>query len=110
MKFVLIFGSGAVGKMTVGQELMKLTGLKLFHNHMAIEPVIAVFGYYDGPLVAEIREAFFRRFAASDQPGMIFTFMWDFDRREDVRTYCLCNLNYLTTCVNTGASPSSTVT
>ena len=83
MKFVLIFGSGAVGKMTVGQELMKLTGLKLFHNHMAIEPVIAVFGYYDGPLVAEIREAFFRRFAASDQSGMIFTFMWDFDRRED---------------------------
>lgn len=37
MKLVFIFGSGAVGKMTVGQELMKLTGLRLFHNHMAIE-------------------------------------------------------------------------
>lgn len=33
MKLVLIFGDGAVGKMTVGQELMKITGLRLFHNH-----------------------------------------------------------------------------
>jgi len=34
MKFVLIFGPQAVGKMTVGQELANLTKLKLFHNHM----------------------------------------------------------------------------
>ena len=34
MKLVLIIGSGAVGKMTVGQELMKITDLRLFHNHM----------------------------------------------------------------------------
>ena len=39
MKLVIIIGSGAVGKMTVGQELMKITDLRLFHNHMAIEPV-----------------------------------------------------------------------
>ena len=69
--------------MTVGQELMKQTGLRLFHNHMTIEPVIAVFGYYNGKVVNEIREAIFREFAASDQPGMIFTYMWAFDRRED---------------------------
>jgi ATP-dependent protease Clp ATPase subunit len=31
MKFVLIFGPQAVGKMTVGQELEKITELKLFH-------------------------------------------------------------------------------
>ena len=36
MKLVLIVGDGAVGKMTVGQELMKMTGLRLFHNHMTI--------------------------------------------------------------------------
>ena len=83
MKLVFIFGSGAVGKMTVGQELMKLTGLRLFHNHMTIEPVIAVFGYYNGKVVNEIREVFFREFAASDQPGMIFTYMWAFDQQAD---------------------------
>ena len=40
MKLVIIFGNLAVGKMTVGQELAKITNLKLFHNHMTIEPVI----------------------------------------------------------------------
>ena len=37
MKFVVIFGPQAVGKMTVGQEIEKITGLKLLHNHMTIE-------------------------------------------------------------------------
>ena len=83
MKLVFIIGSGAVGKMTVGQELMKLTGLRLFHNHMAIEPVIEVFGRYDGKTVVDLREAVFRNFAASDLEGMIFTYMWAFDQQAD---------------------------
>ncbi len=83
MKLVFIIGSGAVGKMTVGQELMKLTGLRLFHNHMTIEPVLEVFGYYDGKVVNELRETIFRAFAASRNEGMIFTYMWAFDHRED---------------------------
>ena len=36
-KLVLITGPQAVGKMTVGQELTKITNLKLFHNHMSID-------------------------------------------------------------------------
>lgn len=83
MKFVLIIGSGAVGKMTVGQELMKITDLRLFHNHMTIEPVIDIMGYFDGPLILELRESIFRRFAASGQYGMIFTYMWAFDQQSD---------------------------
>lgn len=83
MKLVVLIGSGAVGKMTVGQELMKLTGLRLFHNHMTIEPVIEIFGYYDGKVILDIRETIFRAFAASSNPGMIFTYMWAFDRQED---------------------------
>lgn len=83
MKLVFLIGSGAVGKMTVGQELMKLTGLRLFHNHMTIEPVIALFGNYNGRVVNGIREMIFREFAASDQPGMIFTYMWAFDQQQD---------------------------
>ena len=83
MKFVLIIGSGAVGKMTVGQELMKITGLRLFHNHMTIEPVMEIMGYFDGPLILELRESIFRRFAASPNDGMIFTYMWAFDMQSD---------------------------
>ena len=83
MKFVLIIGSGAVGKMTVGQDLMKITDLRLFHNHMTIEPVIDIMGYFDGPLILELRESIFRRFAACGQYGMIFTYMWAFDQQSD---------------------------
>ena len=79
MKLVFILGDAAVGKMTVGQELMKITGLRLFHNHMTIEPVIEVFGRFDHKTVAEMREIIFRNFAASDNEGMIFTLMMDFD-------------------------------
>lgn len=83
MKLVFLIGNGAVGKMTVGQELMKLTGLRLFHNHMTIEPVIEVFGYYNGAVVTKMREAIFEEFAKSDNYGMIFTFMWAFDQQDD---------------------------
>ena len=40
MKLLLLFGDAAVGKMTVGQELCKITDFRLFHNHMTIEPVL----------------------------------------------------------------------
>jgi len=45
MKFVLIFGPQAVGKMTVGQELANITELKLFHNHMTIELLEPLFSF-----------------------------------------------------------------
>ena len=79
MKFVFILGDAAVGKMTVGQELMKITDLRLFHNHMTIEPVIEIFGRYDGKTIAEMRDLIFRNYAASGNYGMIFTMMMDFD-------------------------------
>ena len=83
MKLVFLIGNSAVGKMTVGQELMKITDLRLFHNHMTIEPVIEVFGHYDHQAVARIREVFFEEFAKSDNYGMIFTYMWAFDQQAD---------------------------
>ena len=83
MKLVLIVGSGAVGKMTVGQELMKMTDLRLFHNHMMIEPVIDIFGYFHGGVTQKLREIIFEEFLKSDNQGMIFTFMWAFDMPTD---------------------------
>ena len=79
MKLVFILGDTAVGKMTVGQELMKITDLRLFHNHMTIEPVIEIFGRYDRKTITEMRDLIFRNFAASGHYGMIFTMMMDFD-------------------------------
>jgi hypothetical protein len=82
MKFVVIFGPPAVGKMTVGYELAKLTGLKLFHNHMTIELVLNFFPFGDDRfdrLVSEFRRRVFEEVADSDLPGLIFTFVWALD-------------------------------
>jgi len=83
MKLVVIFGAGAVGKMTVGQELAKITDLRLYHGHMDIEPVIEIFGYRNGNAVTRIREVIFDEFVKSDLYGMIFTFMWALDIQKD---------------------------
>lgn len=83
MKFVWIIGDSAVGKMTVGQELMKLTGLRLFHNHMMIEPVLEIFGAFRGETIIALREVIFREFLKTEQPGMIHTLMWAFDMPSD---------------------------
>ena len=83
MKLVLLVGAGAVGKMTVGQELAKITDLKLFHNHMMIEPVIDIFGYFKGDTIAKLREVIFDDFINSNLSGMIFTMMWAFNMPSD---------------------------
>lgn len=86
MKFVIIAGPHAVGKMTVGQELAKLTGLKLFHNHMTIDLVTQFFEFSHPEarrLIALFRQEIFEAVANSELPGMIFTYMWAFDLQSD---------------------------
>ncbi|HEX5965213.1 MAG TPA: AAA family ATPase [Pyrinomonadaceae bacterium] len=86
MKFVVIFGPPAVGKMTVGHELAKLTGLKLFHNHMTIDLVLNFFEFGEEPffkLVNEFRRRVFEEVAASELPGLIFTFVWALESEGD---------------------------
>ncbi|WP_136603934.1 AAA family ATPase [Paenibacillus dokdonensis] len=86
MKFIIIFGPQAVGKMTVGQELEKITDLKLFHNHMTIELVTPYFSYGSAPgkrLVSLFRQEIFEEVAKSDLEGLIFTFVWAFDLQND---------------------------
>ena len=79
---IIIIGPHAVGKMTVGQELEKITGLKLFHNHMSIELARKLFEFSDPEykkLNQTIRETVFNLFAKGNFKGLIFTFMCDFD-------------------------------
>ena len=79
MKLVFIIGPGAVGKMTVGQELTKITNLKLMHNHQMIEPVLDIFGYFDIDCIIDLRYVIFEHFAKSFHDGLIFTMMYNFD-------------------------------
>lgn len=83
MKLLILVGSGAVGKMTVGQSIMRKTALRLFHNHMMIEPVIEIFGEYNHSVVAKLRRTIFEEFLKTEREGLIFTYMWAFDCPED---------------------------
>lgn len=86
MKLVIIFGPQAVGKMTVGQKLSKITDLKLFHNHMTIDLVGNFFDYgsKEGKrLVNLFRQEIFEEVSKSNLYGIIFTFVWAFDLQED---------------------------
>ena len=85
-KLVLICGPQAVGKMTVGQELTKITDLKLFHNHMTIEPLLQIFEYESKEfqeLNSLFRQRIFEKFANSDEYGLKFTYVWAFDIKEE---------------------------
>jgi len=86
MKLIILFGPLAVGKMTVGQELEKITGLKLFHNHMTIEIVLPFFDKYSKSfrkLVDSFRIQMFEEIAKSDLEGVIFTYVWELDQKAD---------------------------
>jgi hypothetical protein len=83
---VIIFGPPAVGKMTVGLELERLTGFRLFHNHMTAEPVMRLFPLDSPPfrrLVTEFRQRIFEEYAATGSRGLIFTFVWALDDAQD---------------------------
>ena len=60
---------------------MKITDLRLFHNH---EPVIEIFGYFHSKVINRLREVVFEEFAATQRYGLIFTNTWTFDMQSDL--------------------------
>lgn len=86
MDLIIICGPPASGKMTVGQELQKLTGYKLFYNHLSLELVNQFFDFGTpnfNSLDRKIRFDIFAEIANSDIAGLIFTIVWAFDEAED---------------------------
>jgi hypothetical protein len=86
MHFVCVFGPPAVGKMTVGRALGDLTGFKLFHNHMSVEPILEIFDFGSPPfgrLVRDIRQRVVEEAVAADLPGLVFTYVWALDDEGD---------------------------
>jgi len=79
---LFVVGPPAVGKMTVGREITKRTGLRLFHNHLPAELVLPFFDFgspaFDR-LVDRFRRHLIEEVAASDLPGLIFTYVWAYD-------------------------------
>ena len=84
MDIVLIVGPQAVGKMTVGEELEKKTGLPLLHNHMTIDLVLKFMTWDEGiDLIILMRDEIMKRVANGKSKGMIITFIWAFNLQSD---------------------------
>jgi len=76
-KLVFLYGLPAAGKLTVAQELVAITGYKLFHNHLVVDLLLSVFEFGSPEFVAlreEIWLSVFHKACQSKLPGMIFTF------------------------------------
>jgi hypothetical protein len=77
MKLIFLYGLPATGKYTVAKELAALTGIKLFHNHLAVDLLLSVFDFGSEPFVAlreDIWLSIFEEAATAQIPALIFTF------------------------------------
>ena len=80
MKLIFLHGLPGVGKLTVAREIAKLTGFKVFHNHLAVDLVESLFEFGSHPFV-ELREEIwltvFTHAVSANLDGLIFTFAFD---------------------------------
>jgi len=76
MKLVFIHGPAAAGKLTVGRALQDLTGFRLFHNHLVVDTLLAVFPFGTPSFVALREKIWLSVFEAAAKDGIstIFTF------------------------------------
>lgn len=76
MELLFIYGTAAVGKLTIGRELAKLTGFRLFHNHLIVDAVMAVFDFGSEPFIKLHEQIWLSVFkeAAEQDVSLIFTF------------------------------------
>ena len=82
---LVIIGAQASGKMTIGQEIEKMTNMTLFHNHDRIDFVrrFMEYGSISTELIRKIRMNFFEAFAQSNKP-LIVTVVIDFHDSNDI--------------------------
>jgi len=76
MQLVFIHGPAACGKLTVANELVAMSGMRLFHNHLTVDLVRALFDFGSEPFV-RLRESIWLeafREAAELGQSLVFTF------------------------------------
>jgi len=76
MKLLFLHGPAASGKLTVARAVCDLTGFRLFHNHLVVDTLLAVFPF-GSPEFVDLREkAWLGVFEAAAKRGisLVFTF------------------------------------
>ena len=76
MKLVFLHGAPAVGKLTIARELARLTGFRLFHNHLTVDLVSSLFPFGSEGFILLREQIWLAAFAeaARQNVSLIFTF------------------------------------
>jgi hypothetical protein len=76
MKLLFLHGPAASGKLTVAREVCGLTGFRLFHNHLVVDMLLAVFQFGSPEFVALRERMWLDVFEAAAKNGisLVFTF------------------------------------
>ncbi len=87
-KVVVLYGPPGVGKLTVASELAKLTGYRVFHNQLTLDPVLAIFDFdlrkkEAFKLVDKYRLEILKVAAHERVPGVIMTTLYGGTKGED---------------------------
>jgi hypothetical protein len=77
MRLIFLYGLPGTGKLTVARELGAMTGWGIFHNHLTVDLLLAIFPFAS-PEFVELREQIWlsviEAAAARRKSGLIFTF------------------------------------
>lgn len=85
MNLIFIYGPPASGKLTVAEEIAKLSGYKLFHNHLTQDLVRELYPEFNElrfKLVDKIRLDIFE-YTAENDTNLIFTYVYSGDEEDD---------------------------
>ena len=83
MRLVFIYGPPAVGKLTVALELAALTGFKVFHNHLTVNPLAALFERNSPPYSRLLREFRVRMLEEAADAGIDLIATWAYPRNTE---------------------------
>ncbi len=78
MRLIFIYGPPATGKLTIAQELVRLTDFNLYHNHLAVDLVESIFDREKFKLIffsliAEVNLFMLSKAAEKNVPGIVMT-------------------------------------
>lgn len=87
MKLVFIYGPPAIGKLTIAKELSKITGFKIFHNHIVNEALDDILENKNSEyfrLSGNLKVKIIESAAKQKLKGLIFTMMHVRNKRQHI--------------------------
>jgi shikimate kinase len=72
VQVIFLYGPMGVGKLTIGREIARLTGLKLIHNHLIVDLVTTLFQHESEAYFRLLRQIRQDVFVAASREGVHF--------------------------------------